>query len=409
MSTEQTTTQITIKKGDVLFNEGDNSDYVYYIQSGHLAIYSTAKKKRVELGKVKSGEFVGELGVLQNTRRNASVIALEDTSLEQLPQTAFIKKISQDREKSQQLLHSLSYRINNVAMLSEQVAKQIAEHKTTLSFNPLSSLLTLASSAFTFIKKGIYKRERARHAKTLPNTKLSNGLHTIKKGKALFLEGQDSHFACLIKSGKFRAKKSLHNSHQDIATMHPGEYIGEMGLLQQSPRSLTVIALAHSEIEVFDEDAFLERISQDQDSFFNVVKHLSHRASVLNQHLKDLTETHAEIVNPSTLMQTKQLFQHIGHLSHVTGQMLEQDLNTLQNALALEATAVQQMLEVYYRFINGKASQEEMDQANADFRNFLKTLGLGALIIIPGSFITIPLIVKLGKSVGINILPKIRS
>ena len=49
-----------------------------------------------------------------------------------------------------------------------------------------------------------------------------------------------------------------------------------------------------------------------------------------------------------------------------------------------------------------------MELANAEFRNFLKTLGLGAMIAIPGSFITIPLTVKIAKSLGIDLLPKSR-
>lgn len=396
------------KKGDIIFNEGDSSDFIYHIQQGHLEIYTHNNDKRVILGNIKPGEFVGELGVLQNTRRSASAIALQATRVERLNLSDFINRISQDQKKSLKLLHSLSHRTRNVALLIDQTARQIAEHKHKRSLNPLNTVLSFGSRLFALIKLKLHQRALFRY-KNLTPVKLDNGIHAIKKGHVLFYEGQESHFACQIINGKFKAIKSLHNSYEDIGTMHTGEHIGELGLIEGSPRSLTVIALTDSKIEVFNENAFLDHVSQNPQVGFTLIKNLSHRAIRLNQHLKDLTEQHADALNPTALKQTKRLLQNIGDVSHLTGQMLEQDLYKLQAALRLEAVAVQDMLEIYYRYINGEATQEQMEQANADFRNFLKTLGLGALIIIPGSFVTIPIIVKMSKSVGIDILPKIRS
>lgn len=404
---EQTTSH-QLEKGDILFTEGDESDFIYYILQGSLEIYTYSDQQRITLGQTHSDEYVGELGVLQNTSRNATAIALETTYMEKLNLSSFVNRISQDSQKSLKLLHSLSYRTRNIAVLSEQVAKQIAEHKHKLSLNPLHSLLTLVSRGLMFIKKQIYKKEQARYQDILP-IKRKNGIYQIKKGQALFHEGQESHYACRIIGGEFKATKSLHNSYTNINTMSAGEFIGEIGLLEGGLRSLTIIALSNAEVEVFDEEKFLQHVSQNPEVSIELIKTLSYRASALNLHLKDLSKKHAAILNPSTLRQTKQLLQNIGDLSNLTGQMLEQDLHKLQTALKLEAAAVQDMLEIYYRYINGEATQEEMEQANADFRNFLKTLGLGALIIIPGSFITIPIIVKMAKSLGIDILPKIRS
>lgn len=405
----KTTTIIkNLKQGERLFSEGDDSDFIYLLKEGSLHIFTETSRDAVSLSHLSEGEYVGELGVLQNTKRNACVEAAEDSELEQLSLLQFIERVSHNKEKSLKLLHSLSYRTHNVALLSEQVAKQIADHKASFSVNPFKVVLRVFTAAFRVLRKLIYKRELARYEKR-PLEQLPNGKHVVRKGRALFLEGQASHFACRVLEGRFKARKSLHDSHQDIADIDAGEFVGEMGLILGVPRSLTLIALGDSTVEIMDENAFLHCVSEDRDVFIHLINSLSQRASVLNQHLRELTEQYAEVINPSVLIQTKQLFQNMGHLSHVTGHMLEQDLYALQTALALEAAAVQGMVEVYYRYINGNASQAEMDQANADFRNFLKTLGLGALIIIPGSFITIPLIVKLGKSVGIDILPKIRS
>lgn len=399
---------LVLQSGESLFKQGDKSDFIYQVIKGKLQVFSNEQDDEQYFGEVLYGEYVGEMGVLQQTRRNANVRASETTELVVYTLEQFIENIFSDKEQSQKLLHSLSYRICNVATLSDDIAKQIAEHKSTLNINPLILLANVGSNIFNYLRKLIYKREQARYQIAPPEV-LPNGEYKIRKGRALFLQGQASNFACLVLKGKFKARKSIHDSHQHITKISAGEFIGEMGLLQSSPRNLTVVATTDAIVEIMDEIAFFNYVNKDRKIFSALMQSLCQRAAVLNKHLNDLTRQYKDIINPTTVNQTKRLFQHMGHLSQVTGEMIEQDLYALQTAMVLEANAVQDMLDTYYRYINGQASQEEMDQANADFRNFLKTLGLGIMIVIPGSFITIPLIVKLGKSFGIDVLPRVRS
>ena len=80
-------------------------------------------------------------------------------------------------------------------------------------------------------------------------------------------------------------------------------------------------------------------------------------------------------------------------------------LKRLKVALAEENEETQKMLEIYYRFTIGETEEGEMERANEQFRSMLKTIGLGFLAVLPFSPVTIPLIVKLGKTLGIDILP----
>jgi hypothetical protein len=63
------------------------------------------------------------------------------------------------------------------------------------------------------------------------------------------------------------------------------------------------------------------------------------------------------------------------------------------------------MSATYQRYLRGTATAEEMEHANTVLRDYLKIAGLGTLLILPGAPITIPLAVKLGKALGVNILP----
>ena len=84
---------------------------------------------------------------------------------------------------------------------------------------------------------------------------------------------------------------------------------------------------------------------------------------------------------------------------------LVKGLTKVKGGLAKETKENKEMLNIYYRYTRGEATGEEMDKANEQFRNLLKTLGMGTLLLIPLSPITIPTFVRLGKLFDIDILP----
>lgn len=84
---------------------------------------------------------------------------------------------------------------------------------------------------------------------------------------------------------------------------------------------------------------------------------------------------------------------------------LKNKFKALKEALSKEGAQTKVMFETYARFTTGKATQEEMENANKQFRDVLKTLGLGIFAVLPAAPITIPLILKIGKKLGIDILP----
>ena len=47
-----------------------------------------------------------------------------------------------------------------------------------------------------------------------------------------------------------------------------------------------------------------------------------------------------------------------------------------------------------------------MDKANDQFTDLIKNVGLIGVFALPGGLVAIPLLVKLGKKFGIDILPK---
>ncbi len=80
-------------------------------------------------------------------------------------------------------------------------------------------------------------------------------------------------------------------------------------------------------------------------------------------------------------------------------------LVVLQKGLAQESAETRQMLAIYHKYTRGEATEQEMQEANQQFKDVIKGLGLSVVVILPFSPITLPAIVKLGKKVGIDVLP----
>lgn len=77
----------------------------------------------------------------------------------------------------------------------------------------------------------------------------------------------------------------------------------------------------------------------------------------------------------------------------------------IKTAMAEESDATREMVSVYYDYSLGYATKKDLKSANRQFRSLLRTLGLGVMIAIPFSPITIPIVVKLGKKFGVDVLP----
>ena len=80
-------------------------------------------------------------------------------------------------------------------------------------------------------------------------------------------------------------------------------------------------------------------------------------------------------------------------------------LSKLQDSFLVENRENKKMLDVYLKMIEGTASDEEINLANSQLQQILKNLGLGILIILPFSPITLPFIFSKAKELNIDLIP----
>ncbi|MGI9345615.1 MAG: hypothetical protein ACR2PW_05045 [Gammaproteobacteria bacterium] len=77
----------------------------------------------------------------------------------------------------------------------------------------------------------------------------------------------------------------------------------------------------------------------------------------------------------------------------------------LRIELSKENTANLDMLATYGLMLEGKASRPQMRAANRQLKESLKTLGLGGLLLLPFSPITLPWVILIATRLNIRVLP----
>lgn len=70
-----------IKKGDVVFSEGDAGDHMLILVEGTLAVYKGGEQGRHMLSYEGRGRVVGEMALIDRERRSATCIAATDCEL----------------------------------------------------------------------------------------------------------------------------------------------------------------------------------------------------------------------------------------------------------------------------------------------------------------------------------------
>lgn len=86
----------TFKATEQIFREGDEADYLYFLDSGLASLYIEKFSTKVEIRRVNPGDWFGELAVYSNCHRTTSAMAIEDTSFIKVSKEAFHRLLSQE-------------------------------------------------------------------------------------------------------------------------------------------------------------------------------------------------------------------------------------------------------------------------------------------------------------------------
>jgi CRP-like cAMP-binding protein len=101
-------TPVTVQAGEVLMEHGQQTDTMYLIESGLLAIRIDDRGEKLLLGRGAPGAVVGEIAMIEPGPASATVAAMEDTALLALSHDDFEKFRNDRPEAGNAMLQSIS-------------------------------------------------------------------------------------------------------------------------------------------------------------------------------------------------------------------------------------------------------------------------------------------------------------
>lgn len=102
---------VKLDANEVLMNEGEESQEMYYLVSGNLAVFKRKGDHQQQIGTIMAGELVGEMSFLDGHPRCATVKAITDSELVVVPRDKFVQMIDSHPKWFRALLNTLLERL----------------------------------------------------------------------------------------------------------------------------------------------------------------------------------------------------------------------------------------------------------------------------------------------------------
>ena len=98
--------------GQFLFREGEMGDAAYIVLKGKVTVFIETEKGPVEVAQLKRGDVVGEISILCDVPRTASVKAVESVQTLKVTKDTFIHLLTEFPEIAIEIMRELASRLN---------------------------------------------------------------------------------------------------------------------------------------------------------------------------------------------------------------------------------------------------------------------------------------------------------
>ncbi len=96
---------------EMVCTQASGGNEMYIILSGRVKVYITINNEKIEVGDFKEDEFFGEMSLLLDEPRSATVIAVEKTEVLGVDRDGFLKKVQEEPEFAWTALKTMAARL----------------------------------------------------------------------------------------------------------------------------------------------------------------------------------------------------------------------------------------------------------------------------------------------------------
>ena len=196
--------------GVAIVREGDAADAFYLIEKGQVHV--TKGRQVTRVATLSEGEWFGEAGLLQQAPRNATVVAAEGGVVTRvLRGDAFLAMVASSD------------------LVASEIGQLLRKRAAAARLLEVAPLLTAQASA-----------------RMLPEFER----RSYRVGEAIVRQGETAEeFFILVAGDVVVSRRDAAGAAHVVATLGPGDYFGEMGLLHAAPRNATVVASGTHAVE----------------------------------------------------------------------------------------------------------------------------------------------------------------
>lgn len=291
---------ITFQKGDVIFSEGELGNTMYVIQSGAVQIIRTIKGIKSVLAILETGDFFGEMALIDRRPRSATAIAISKTKLLPFTRETLIENIKIDPEIAIHLLKVLCFRINKTNRLLKKFYEYNKHlfNKNNISDENKANNSTQTNIEFTNLKNYLFS--------TL-NTE--NNIEEYHKMEYIFHEGESGNDMYLILEGSVEISIEDENGKHVLANLTVGDFFGESAIITETPRNANAIAIMNTKLIRIKKEDFIHKIKQEPKIALYIIEGLILRLRTLLSFINNPQKMSFSVINFNPFIKRKTLIK----------------------------------------------------------------------------------------------------
>lgn len=287
---------VNYTKGSVIYFAGDTDDRVFILQKGNaVATNDDVETKLPVTEQIKNGEFFGVKSALGHFPREETVTTLEDSTCISMTVQEFEKIFSSNKQIIMKMLRVFSKQLRQIHSKTEAILNRGEE------INQISGLFSVAQAFYNdekwrscadvcltflkhystspyakdvaemyakanaYVKKGISSSNPASENSSSSSDETSGIFDlpafqrfqkTYQDGQVIITEFENGETFYLIQSGTVQLTKCANDTNKNLDILKPGEFFGEMAILDNSPRSATCVAMGEVKCLEFNKENF---------------------------------------------------------------------------------------------------------------------------------------------------------
>eukprot|EP00930_Biecheleria_cincta_P054398 TRINITY_DN4048_c0_g1_i3.p1 TRINITY_DN4048_c0_g1~~TRINITY_DN4048_c0_g1_i3.p1 ORF type:complete len:752 (+),score=151.31 TRINITY_DN4048_c0_g1_i3:131-2386(+) len=250
----------------IVVKQGDVGDGMYLITSGQAAVLirKNADEANVKVATLRSGDFFGELSLINHAPRAATVVAESDEGLQALVIT---KEVFAELDLASELDFSGRKAVKHRGKQKDVKDKPSRENKSALD----KMFITQAISSNVNLSSVL-------DASLFPGLVDAAWIERRNSGEDLMVQGDiDAEFFYVVKTGSF----DVLIDNQVVGHVKEGQSVGELALLFDAPRAATIKATEAAELWTVDRQTFKDLLVESNSAKAkHIVPYLNHVALI---------------------------------------------------------------------------------------------------------------------------------